>query len=194
MSLPYLFNTTLETIPPQIPNLDVDSTLKESWAKQLNSNKFKVGLVWEGNPDQQDNENRSCKLENYLPLSVIPGVALYSLQLGDAAEQVKHPPDGMEIVDLTDHLTDMADTAALIRNLDLVITIDTSVAHLAGALGHPVWVILWTGCCWRYMDDRDDNVWYPSMRVFRQKSKDDWSIPIAQVAQKLKDQIKQFQS
>jgi tetratricopeptide (TPR) repeat protein len=185
MSLPKLFRTNEASIPNTVPYLEVDEALVNNWKDKLIGNTFKVGLVWEGNPDQGDNDHRSCSLDTYAPLAEIPGITFVSLQVGRSSVEAKSPPKGMELLDYTDELTDLADTAALIENLDLVVTIDTSVAHLAGALGKPVWVILWTNCCWRYLLDRDDSPWYPSMKLFRQTDTGDWSQPINQLKQQL---------
>ncbi|GJL81593.1 MAG: hypothetical protein DHS20C01_12270 [marine bacterium B5-7] len=185
MSVPHLLGTRFDSIPADVPYLTVDDELVASWRERAQTSGFKVGLVWEGNPDQGDNNNRSCRLDDFAPLADVSGVTFYSLQVGEASAQAKSPPAGMEFVDFTDNFTDMADTAALIKNLDLVITIDTSVAHLAGALGHPVWVVLWTNCCWRYLLDRNDSPWYPTMRLFRQHVTGDWTQPIQQITEEL---------
>ncbi len=175
LSLPRIFGTELNTIPADIPYLRADPELVARWGKRIRQDGFKVGLVWEGNRDQGDNKHRSCALADYAPLAQVPGVVFYSLQVGPAAEQAARPPAGMELVDYTAELHDFAETAALIKNLDLVVTVDTSVAHLAGALGHPVWTVLWTNCCWRYLLERDDSPWYPTMRLYRQPRMGDWA-------------------
>jgi len=191
MSLPMKFNTNSDTIPDSVPYLKPPDALIEKWAERTKTNTFKIGLVWGGNPDQGDNNNRSCSLNDYAPLADIDGVTFYSLQVGEPADQIQRAPSGLDLIDFSTELTDMAETAALIKNLDLVITIDTSVAHLAGAIDHPVWVILWTNCCWRYLLDREDNPWYSSMRVFRQREQGNWSDPIGQVVDLLKQKIEQ---
>jgi hypothetical protein len=124
-------------------------------------------------------------LTDFAPLVDAPGVNFFSLQKGDAAEQLHSTPDGLAITDWTEQLQDLSDTAALMDALDLVITVDTSVAHLAGALGKPVWVLLPFAPDWRWMLDRSDSPWYPTMRLFRQPQARDWRSPVEQVAQAL---------
>jgi ADP-heptose:LPS heptosyltransferase len=120
----------------------------------------------------------------------VPGVRLVSLQKGDAAAEAKAPPSGMELIDRTEELKDFADTAALIANLDLVISVDTAVAHLAGAMGKPVWTLLPFVAEWRWLQEREDSPWYPSMRLFRQSSLGDWDSVITRATDALSDWIK----
>jgi ADP-heptose:LPS heptosyltransferase len=115
---------------------------------------------------------------------------LVSLQKGDAAAEAKAPPSGMELIDRTEELKDFADTAALIANLDLVISVDTAVAHLAGAMGKPVWTLLPFVAEWRWLQEREDSPWYPSMRLFRQSSLGDWDSVITRATDALSDWIK----
>jgi hypothetical protein len=119
------------------------------------------------------------------PLSQLPGVCFFSLQKGEAVAEAKTPPPGMELIDWTDELNDFADTAALVAGLDLVIGVDSATIHLAGALGKPVWTLLPFSPDWRWLLDRKDSPWYPSMRLFRQKSRGDWDDVIARVAEAL---------
>jgi hypothetical protein len=132
------------------------------------------------------------KLAQLAPLAQVPGVRFFSLQIGEAAAEakIKTPPAGMELVDWTNELKDFADTAALIANLDLVIAVDTAVAHLAGAMGKPVWTLLPFVAEWRWLLDRQDSPWYPSMRLFRQSSRGDWDSVVARVADALSLWIK----
>lgn len=190
MSLPRVLGTRLETIPAEVPYLSTDPVLVDKWRARIrNPERFNVGLVWEGNPDQGDNKRRSCSLSDYAPLAKIPGVDFYSLQKGEAARQAANPPPGMELYDDTDELEDFAETAALIQNLDLVISVDTSVAHLAGALAHPVWTVLWLNPCFRYLLERQDMPWYPTMRLYRQERLYDWAPVIERVARDLADRV-----
>lgn len=184
-TLPSIFGTELDSIPADVPYLAVDDSLVSRWAARVPRDRFNVGLVWEGNRDQGENKMRSCTLNDFAPLARVPGVRFYSLQVGPASEQARTPPEGMDLVDLTGELYDMAETAALLKNLDLVVTIDTSVAHLAGALGHDVWTVLWTYGCWRYLLERRDSPWYPNMRLFRQRVRGDWSTVFNEVADEL---------
>jgi len=208
-SLPLLLKTTLQTIPADVPYLFPEPPLVEKWKELLAQEpRRKVGLVWAGNPQHQNDRNRSIRLEDLAPLTSASGAPtggsrdpdafsdggsppvrapaalarFYSLQKGPAAEQAKSPPAGMEVVDWTERLTDWAETAALITCLDLVITVDTAVAHLAGAMGKPVWVLLPFIPDWRWMLEREDSPWYPTMRLFRQPTRGDWRTPIQRIA------------
>ncbi|MCT7968070.1 tetratricopeptide repeat protein [Laspinema sp. D1] len=180
MSLPYLLGTTLDTIPATVPYL----TPPNPPSVILESPHFKVGIVWAGSPRYGNQRNRSCPLEHLLPLGEIPGVTLYSLQKGQPLE---NPP--ATLTDLSAQLEDFADTAGAIAQLDLVITIDTAVAHLAGALGKPVWVLLPFAPDWRWMRDRSDSPWYPTLRLFRQTQPGNWQEVCDRVAVALGDRV-----
>lgn len=187
MSLPAIFHTTLETIPWNGPYVRADPGRAQSWdlSAHAGAATLKVGLVWAGRPQQWDDRKRSISLDMLAPLARATGAAFFSLQVGAAAAQSAHPPAGMRLVDLTGSIADFSDTAALVSQLDLVITIDTSVAHLAGAMGVPVWVLVAHAPDWRYHLVREDQPWYPSMRLFRQQRDGDWSGAIAQAAEAL---------
>jgi hypothetical protein len=129
---------------------------------------------------------RSVKLQQFAPFADIANVRFFSLQKGEPSEQASQPPAGMELIDMTSDLHDFEDTAALITHLDLVITVDTSVAHLAGALGKPVWLLNRFDTCWRWLLDRDDSPWYPHLRLFRQPSPGDWNSVIDRVCDALR--------
>ncbi len=175
LSLPGIFGTTLETVPADIPYIKVDSTLSMEWYKKFNKNKdLKVGIVWSGNPENANDRNRSCSLTDFAVLGDIPGTTFYTLQKGAAAVEASHPPEGMVIVNLEKDLRDFVDTAAVIANLDLVISIDTAVVHLAGAMGKRVWNLLPFTPAWRWLQYRDVSPWYPTMRLFRQSHPNDW--------------------
>ena len=128
---------------------------------------------------------KACSLETLSDLSQCKDITFYSLQKGDAAGQAKSPPGGMNLIDYTDEIYDFSDTAALIENLDLVISVDTAVAHLAGALGKPVWTLLPFVPDWRWLLNREDSPWYPTMRLFRQPSSGDWKSVIERVKEEL---------
>jgi tetratricopeptide (TPR) repeat protein len=187
LSLPGLMHTTLSTIPADIPYLKSDHILVEAWRARLTGEPFalKVGIVWAGNPTHARDYDRSLPLSAFAPLAETMGVRFFSLQKGIPAAQARMPPPAMELIDHTADLIDFADTAALISSLDLVIAADTAVAHLAGALGRPVWVLLPTNPDWRWMLDRPDSPWYPAMRLFRQIRRGDWSTPMNAIAQQL---------
>jgi tetratricopeptide (TPR) repeat protein len=188
MSLPGLFRTEPDTIPAQIPYLSADPALAERWRQRLEADGPgpRVGLVWAGNPSHGNDIYRSMRLADFAPLAQIAGVRLYSLQKGMSATQAATQPPGMNVVYLSADLNDFAYTAAVIANLDLVITVDTSVAHLAGALGRPVWTLLPASADWRWLLDREDSPWYPTMRLFRQTRLGDW----AGVMERVRDALK----
>lgn len=174
-SLPHLFGTTLETIPRNIPYLRPDPIKASEWQRIFpDEERFRIGLVWQGTPTHRDDHNRSCSLNEFLMLSDLVEADFYSLQIGTGSEQTHELPDRMTVIDATGQIQDFSDTAAMITNLDLVVSVDTAVAHLAGALGKPVWTLLPYVSEWRWMLGRDDTPWYPSMRLFRQTSPGDW--------------------
>lgn len=157
---------------------------------------LKVGVCWAGaaRPDQpvanSVNKRRSTTLEAFAPLAM-PGVSFVSLQIGPEAEQVKNPPRGMTILDVSEDITDFSDTASLVECLDLVITVDTAVAHLAGGMGKPVWLLSRYDNCWRWMNERRDSPWYPSLTQFRQPTSGDWDGMMNEVAGELQKLIQQ---
>jgi tetratricopeptide (TPR) repeat protein len=183
LSLPKLFNTTLATIPWDGPYLAADSRAVRAWRDRLASRPgLKAGVVWRGNPGHSRDRVRSMPAEAVAALAGTPNVALASLQLNASAEE-RAAAGGLE--DLADRLTDWADTAALLQALDLVICVDTAVAHLAGALGRPVFLLLPQAPDWRWLLGRDDSPWYPSARLFRQPRRGDWPGAVEQVRQAL---------
>lgn len=188
LSLPYIFGTRLETIPGEVPYLKVDPARLEKWRERLSGERrLKVGLAWAGNPRHESDCNRSLRLAQLATLARAEGVAWFSLQRGAGREQLAQPPVGMEIMDLEHPDGDVLDSAAAILNLDLIITIDSMVAHLAGALGRPVWVLLAAAPDWRWLLGRENSPWYPTARLFRQERLGDWDTVLARVAEALKD-------
>jgi Flp pilus assembly protein TadD len=187
LSLPRVFGTTLDTIPAEIPYLTAEPVLAADWRQRLAGlDGLRVGLVWAGarRPDPNlaaIDRRRSITLDMMAPLGDASGVSFISLQKGEPAAQAANPPRGMSLHDFTADLHDFADTAALIDGLDLVISVDTSVLHLAGALGKPVWLLNRFDTCWRWLLGRDDSPWYPQLRQFRQTRPSDWSSVILQV-------------
>ncbi|MEC5033299.1 MAG: tetratricopeptide repeat protein, partial [Oscillatoria sp. PMC 1051.18] len=180
MSLPHIFGTTLTTIPNEVPYLQA----KFGKNKLISANnQFKVGIVWAGNPENWSDRWRSSSLKHFLGLLSIPEIEFYSLQKGKAAAELTQYD--VKIQDLSQQINDFADTAAIISQLDLVITVDTAVAHLAGALGKPVWTILSYAPDWRWLLDRQDSPWYPTMRLFRQPEAGDWESVFTEVKQQL---------
>jgi len=187
LSLPRIFGTTLTDIPSQVPYLHPDPALVQAWSRTLgpSDGHLRVGQAWAGSPKFQGDRTRSLKLLQLAPLAAARGVKFFSLQKGPAGEQSKNPPAGLELVDLGPQLNDFADTAAVMTLMDLIITTDTSVPHLAGGLGRPVWVMLQFVPDFRWLLDRKDSPWYPSMRLFRQPSRGDWDSVIAEVLKAL---------
>lgn len=186
LSLPKIFETKLETIPAKVPYIYADSGKAAYWQDRLTGDELKVGIVWAGRPLHTNDRNRSCKLKQFLPLSKIPGIELIGLQKGEAAAQTQNMSAEIVLTNYGEKFEDFTDTAGLIENLDLVISVDTAVAHLAGAMGKPVWVLLPFVPDWRWMMNREDSPWYPSMRLFRQKAHGDWAPVFQQVEEELK--------
>ncbi|HYD64541.1 tetratricopeptide repeat protein [Azospirillum sp.] len=180
--LPRLFGTTLAGIPAEIPYLTPDPARRAVWRQRLDRIRDRrVGLVWAGRPTHPNDHNRSLTLSALAPLGRVPGVVFVSLQKGPAADQTRLPPPGMALWDAGSELADFADTAAVLATLDLVITVDTAVAHLAGAMGVPTWVLLPVAPDWRWLLGRDDSPWYPSLRLYRQTAWGDWPGVVARV-------------
>jgi tetratricopeptide (TPR) repeat protein len=190
MSLPAIFETTLDTVPAEVPYLAPHSSLAAQWKKRIDARGFKVGLVWAGRPQHDNDRNRSMTLEDLAPLGKIRGVTLYSLQKGPAEEALAKPPKGMTVTPLGGLFADFADTAAAIANLDLVISVDTAVAHLAGAMGKPVWTLLPHVPDWRWLLEREDSPWYPTMQLFRQETPGDWPGVVSAVAKALRAKLR----
>jgi tetratricopeptide (TPR) repeat protein len=187
LSLPLILGTRMETIPAAVPYIKADPALALAWRKRMSPSgaSLNVALAWSGNPKQKVNPIRSLSLAQLAPLARVPGIRFHSVQKGPAAAQAAQPPAAMELIDLSDDLNDFADTAALLANVDLVITTCTAVAHLAGAMGKRVWVMLAFKADWRWFLHRDDSPWYPTMRLFRQSSRGDWNSVIAGVGAEL---------
>ncbi|MFZ6656979.1 tetratricopeptide repeat protein [Undibacterium sp. TJN19] len=185
-SLPRLFMTRIDTIPGDLPYLSVASGKILHWAGEtaIAGNALRVGLVWKGNPNFENDADRSMlSLRELAMLGEVPGVQFFSLQKGAGEAEARNPPAPLSLADLAPGITDFSDTAAIILNLDLVIAVDTAVVHLAGALGKPCWVMLPAyRQDWRWLKDRQDSPWYPGvMRIFRQTSAGDWSTVVAEI-------------
>lgn len=188
MSLPRVFRTTLRSIPWQGPYVHADPGRVQEWRRLVgprDGSGLRVALNWSGNPRFWGNRSRSIPLALLAPLARLGGVTFYSVQKGEAASQAGSPPAGMRLVDLTTHIQDFADTAAILSEMDLFISVDTAVAHLAGAMGIRTWVILSTAPDSRYHLERSDNPWYPTMRLFRQERDGDWPGVVERVLQAL---------
>jgi Tfp pilus assembly protein PilF len=192
LSLPMLCGTSLETIPANIPYLFADPALIRRWQQELGDySGFKIGIVWQGNPRsfrpecRSADRRRSFPLAHFESLADLPGIRLFSLQKGFGSEQLAAWRRPGDIVDLGEKLPDFTDTAAVMMNLDLIISADTSPAHLAGALGRRVWTVLPFAGCWRWLTEREVSPWYPSMRLFRQRQAGDWVEVFQRMAQEL---------
>jgi tetratricopeptide (TPR) repeat protein len=184
LSLPRVLGTTLETIPQQTSYLRADPQRAAAWRQRVRQlDGLRVGLVWAGNQTMSGDRRRSIPLERFSELADLRGVSFFSLQKGPAAS--RSPPPGLSLHDWTEDLHDFGETAALIEALDLVISVDTAVAHLAGALGRPVWLLNRFDRCWRWLLNRDDSPWYPTLRQFRQPQPGDWSSVLKQVRAEL---------
>ena len=190
MSVPRVVKTTLQSIPADTPYILPPAIAHETWRSTTRQDavaegkkKLRVGLVWAGNPRSHVDQRRSIPLSMLAPLGEAPNVRFYSLQVGPAAEQITSSP--FPIIDHTAKLTDFVETAGLMANLDLVISVDTVVAHLAGAMNLKTWLLSYSPPDWRWMRGRSDSPWYPSMTIFRQPAPGQWDEPIRQVADEL---------
>ena len=186
MSLPHLLSITLENLPNTTPYLHAPAVLTKQLNESIGSSDFKVGLAWSGSPANPKNYIRKISLVELAPLADIPGIRFFGLQKGPGSEQALAPPANMVFTDLADELSDFSHTAAAIENLDLVITVDSAVAHLAGALGKPVWTLLYSPPDWRYLIQREDSPWYPTMRIFRQDERKTWEPVVERLAAELR--------
>jgi tetratricopeptide (TPR) repeat protein len=178
MSLAHRFGTRLENVPADVPYLFADADAVGKWRTRIRTGGLRVGIIWQGNPDYAADPARSIPLAHFAPLAAVPGVRLISLQAQRGLGQLQRLPPGMKVEtfgpEITDNPDGLREIAAVIATLDLVVASDTAVAHLAGALGAPVWVALAHDADWRWMAGREDSPWYPTMRLFRQKSAGDW--------------------
>ena len=187
MTFPLMAATRLQTIPGKVPYLFADAAQVDDWRKKVANDApgLRVGLVWAGSPSHREDRRRSIPLSRLAPLSAVAGVTFYSLQKGSAAAQTNQVHNAgapsLKLIDHTAELHDFADTAAFIANLDLVISVDTAVAHLAGALARPVWILLPYKLDWRWLTNRKDSPWYPTARLFRQPTPGDWSAVVGAV-------------
>jgi len=182
--LPRLFNTTLDTLTGTA-YITCPQDLAESWKPRIKSNLFKVGLVWAGSPIHGNDKNRSCDLAQWPPLMDLPNIQWVSLQKGPGAEQLDQSSFSQKITDLNDTIHDFGDTCAAIEQLDLIITVDTSVLHLAGAMGKPTWALLPHAPDWRWLQNRTDSPWYRSVTLFRQKTPGHWEDVLQEVRSRL---------
>ena len=188
LSLGEVFGTQMDTIPHRVPYLRAEPELAARWGERLKGVAgLKVGIVWAGSPTHGNDRNRSIGLAPFARLAAIPGVSLVSIQKGPTEGQAANPPGGFPLLNLSPDIRDFADTAAIMAGLDLVVCVDTSVAHLAGALGVPVWVMVPFAPDWRWMLDREDSPWYPTMRLFRQDRPGSWDNAILRLEHAMRE-------
>ncbi len=193
MSLPRLFATTLESVPSAVPYLAADPDLRAVWGHRLAAvARPRVGVVWAGNPQHHNDRNRSAPATALAPLLAMPGVSFVDLQVGAGAEQRADldPDAAAALASPGGVIADFADTAAIVAELNLIISVDTAVAHLAGALARPVWLLVPFVPEWRWLRERTDSPWYPTMRLFRQTRPGDWAGVVAAVAEALRERFR----
>ncbi len=192
MSVPGILKTTLESVPYDVPYLQLDSELQAAWREKLSAIEgFKVGIVWQGNSKFSADRLRSVPLRHFSTLAEVEPVQLISLQVGEGTEQIEEAGelDLMTFPDLDTESGAFMDTAAILKSLDLVICSDTSIAHLAGAIGTPVWLAVSHAPDWRWLVDRSDSPWYPTMRIFRQQTPGDWQAVFAEIRGALEQHV-----
>jgi hypothetical protein len=190
LSLPMILGTRLDTVLADVPYLSAAPQLEKVWRERLGRLAgLRVGICWQGDPAAEGDVLRSIPLESFAPLANVRGVTLVSLQRIHGVEQLAALGDRFQVVDLGDDVDQkhgpFMDTAAIVKSLDLVVTCDTALAHLAGALAVPVWIAVSLSTQWRWMRDRDDSPWYPTARLFRQSRLGDWSDVMTRMAETL---------
>jgi tetratricopeptide (TPR) repeat protein len=190
LSLPLAFGTRLETVPNGIPYINVPDARMQRWTERLaGSGRPRIGLVWAGNPAHHNDHNRSIPLRDFAPILSLGGVHFVNLQKSMTAADVAQLERSANVTTLGDELGDLADTAAVIALLDRVIAVDTAAAHLAGALGKAVDLLVPFSSDWRWLVDRTDSPWYPTMRLFRQTAIGDWSGPLEELRRELVEAV-----
>lgn len=198
MSVPRIFGTTPTAVPARVPYLVPEADRVARWCRHFSKGRdFRVGIVWRGSPDYRGDRNRSVSPACFEPLARVERVRLVSLQKGDMAREIANLADRFEILDLGAELDRdgaFLDTAAVMQHLDLVVSVDSAPAHLAGALGVPVWVALGSVADWRWLLDREDTPWYPTMRLFRQSTPHVWEPVFSRMAAELRTLVQQTQA
>jgi ADP-heptose:LPS heptosyltransferase len=191
LTLPHIFKTDLGSIPADVPYLAAQEERVAKWREKLGGgDAFRVGINWQGNPKNPHERQRAIPLSQFAPLAKIEGVRLYSLQKETGLDQLAEAKFVVDLGDELDRDATMVDTAAVIKNLDLVISSDTSVVHMAGALAAPTWVAIPFAPDWRWLLDRTDSPWYPTMRLFRQSRAGDWPGVFERIAGELAKVVK----
>jgi Tfp pilus assembly protein PilF len=196
LSIPFYCETRLDTIPARLPYLRADEERRKYWSSRMAGDSvpgdLRIGLVWKGNPRFENDADRSLpNLDMLIPLGSISGVRFFSLQKGAGEDDATNPPAGLPLVNLGPQIQDFAEAAAIVANLDVVICVDTAIAHLAGALGKTCWVLLPDyKTDWRWLSGRSDSPWYPGvMRLFRQSRMGDWTTVIAELCAALQERV-----
>lgn len=191
LDLPMHYGTTMENIPASVPYLRAPADKVREWLQRMPpaQGRLRVGLAWSGSLKQVNNNNRAVHLSQLMPIIDMPALQCFSLQKGDCGAFSDIEPAREQLADLTPQWNDFTDSAAMIENLDLVITVDTSIAHLAGAMGKECWVLLAPNADWRWLLDREDSPWYPAMRLFRRAFGEPRSRQIGRVVQALEQRI-----
>ncbi len=194
LDLPRIFVTTLANVPASVPYLCPNPAGVERWRKELASiHSFRIGIAWQGNPSHRTDRARSVPLTQFAPLAGLEGVKLLSLQKGPGVEQLAALGGRLSVLDLAGPVADtpegFVELACAVKNLDLVVTVDTAIAHLAGALGVPVWVALPNPADWRWLLGREDSPWYPSMRLFRQQERGNWAPVFERLAEAVRCRV-----
>jgi hypothetical protein len=188
-TLPRIFGTTLATIPAPVPYIRATPDKIRRWGERIATlappGHRRVGIVWAGRPDHGNDHNRSATLSAFAPLAALDRVVLVSLQMGAAQTQLDSYAGRAPLIDLGREIADFGDTAGILENIDLVIAVDTSIVHLAGAMGRPVWSLLAFAPDWRWMQDREDSPWYPSMVLLRQPAMGRWDALLERAARRL---------
>jgi ADP-heptose:LPS heptosyltransferase len=191
LDLPMHYGTTMHSIPAAVPYLSAPQAKVAEWAQRMpkQDGRLRVGLAWSGSLKQVNNNNRAMHLSQLAPLMQMPGVQCFSLQKGESGAFTDVQPMPGQLVDLTPQWQDFTDSAGMIENLDLVITVDTSIAHLAGAMGKETWVLLAPNADWRWLLDREDSPWYPTLRLFRRGFGEPREKQVARVMQALQARL-----
>ena len=193
LSLPYIFNTNLKNIPNKTPYLFINKEIDLFWKRKIKDNGLKIGICWQGNPDNELDSERSFELKNFQIISRLKNVRLINLQEKYGLEQLDKLQKQLKIenfLNIKNKQDPFINTASIIKNLDLVITCDTSIAHLSGALNCPTWLILGYNHDWRWMIDNEKSIWYPSIRIFRKKNNELWEDIFKKICNKLKNEYK----
>jgi hypothetical protein len=192
LSLPGIFRTNAATIPASVPYIFADPSLVQHWHHELSATPgYKVGIAWKGSSRHKKDRERSVSLEALAPLAAVPEINLFSLQVGPGREELAALGDRFRVTDLGGRFDpeSLADAAAAIQSLDLIVTVDSALAHVAGALGTPVWVAVPFSPDWRWQLEREDSPWYPTLRLFRQRLPGQWPEVFERIAVELRKLI-----